>query len=290
MHALAVILLLAPPAPEPSWGDMRPADAPVEAAPVEAAPVDAAPVDAAPAEAAPAETTPPPQPPPPQQPPVAQPPPPPSTPSRPDRPIRWRLDVKLEAGATRPDSPTWYAASSKRVDNTIGVGLNYDFRPGGGRVYFGPTLGFRAWGEQDYVHQALDISLQMRELLAGARLSIAVLDGLDLFLQPRGGPVFVRRYVAGNNFAAESDRALLGAAEAMAGLSLYLPKRWLPRKRAARVTGGLELAAGWSYRSPVAIRGKPVEAEDAIPTQTADFGRIPLHGVVWHIGVFIRFM
>lgn len=280
MPAIAVFLLLAAPAPEPTWGELRPAD-----------PADPAPVDAVPT---PERSEPPPPTPPPPQPTVVQPAPPPAPPPRPDRPIRWRLNLKLDVGATRLDSPKWYAASGSRIDTTAGLGLGLDLRPGGGRVYIGPTLGFRAWGDSDSVHGTLHVGLRVRELLAGARLSIAALDGLDVFVQARGGSVFVLRdvrgEVGGGGLSTESSRALAGTGEAIAGLSLYLPKRMLPRKGAARVTGGFELAAGYAFRSAVDIRARPSLAEDDIPTITADFGRIPLRGVVWHLGLFIRFM
>jgi hypothetical protein len=214
----------------------------------------------------------------------------PAPPPRPDRPIRWRLGIKLELGATRLDSTRWYAASGSRIDTTVGLGLNYDLRPGGGRVYIGPTLGFRAWGDYDSIHGTLQVGLRARELLAGARLSIAALDGLDVFVQARGGPVFVIRDVGTNGLSTMTSRAVTGAGEAIGGLSLYLPKRFLPRKGAARVTAGLELAAGYAFRGPVDVRATPSVAEDDIPTTTADFGSIPLRGVVWHLGVFVRFM
>lgn len=288
MHALAVVLLLAPPAParppapEPSWGELQPADA---------APVDAVPTPERPEPAAP---PPAPQPPPPPPQPTAQPPQPPAaqpSPSpRPDRPIRWRLGIKLDVGATRLDSTRWYAVSGSRIDTTVGAGLHYDLRPGGGRVYVGPTLGFRAWGDSDSLHNAVYVGLRARELLAGARLSIAARDGLDVFVQARGGPVFVDREVGTGGLSTITSRVVTGAGEAIGGLSLYLPKRFLPRKGAARVTGGLELAAGYAFRGPVAVRATPDLADDDIPTTTAEFGSVPLRGVVWHLGVFIRFM
>lgn len=300
MLALAVFLLLAPPAPArapepvpaPSWGELAPTAAPPTAAPTDA-PIDAVPTptrtDAAPA-------TPPPvvQPPPAALPPVVQPAPPPEKP-RPDRPIRRRIDLKLEAGLTRLDSPKWYAAAWRRHDATFGASVDLDLRPGGGRVYIGPTLGFRMWGEADSVHDALFVSLAVRELLAGARLSIAAVDGVDAFVQARGGPVFVRRDIGGgfdasSSFYAAGDRAITGGGEAIGGLSVYLPKRWLPRKGAARVTAGFETALGYAYRGAVEIRAKADTAEDDIPTKTADFGSIPLRGLVWHVGLFVRFM
>jgi hypothetical protein len=287
MHAIAVFLLFAPPAParapEPTWGELQPA-AP---APAEAAPVDAVPTPER------AEPAPPPaaaQPPPPAPQPVVQPKPPPPQPPPPDRPIRWRLGLGLDVGATRLDSPKWYAVSTKRIDTTVGLGLNFDLRPGGGRLYIGPTLGFRAWGDSDYLHDTLYVGLRVRELLAGARLSIAALDGLDVFVQARGGPVFTIRELGSSNLPTMTSRAVSPAGEAIAGLSLYLPKRFLPRKGAARVTGGLELAAGYAFRGPVDVRATPSVAEDDIPTTTADLGSVPLRGVVWHLGLFIRFM
>ena len=72
-------------------------------------------------------------------------------------------------------------------------------------------------------------------------------------------------------------------------MNLYLPKRWLPRRGASRVTGGLELAAGYTWRKSVDVRPTLATDEDPIATQGTEFGDVAIRGFAWRLGVFVRF-
>ena len=55
------------------------------------------------------------------------------------------------------------------------------------------------------------------------------------------------------------------------------------------MTGGLEFAAGYSWRSAIDVRPQISTDEDPIPTTGAPLGDLSLRGVQWRVGLFLRF-
>ena len=114
-----------------------------------------------------------------------------------------------------------------------------------------------------------------------------MVEGVDLFVQAGGGVSIVDFNVDSTQYAAQ--RALAGVVDGQGGAAIYLPKRWLRRRGASRVTGGLEFAAGYSWRSAIDVRPQISTDEDPIPTTGAPLGDLSLRGVQWRVGLFLRF-
>ncbi|MBZ5710439.1 hypothetical protein [Nannocystis pusilla] len=247
----------------------------------------------------------------PEQPPVAAagpPPPPPASapippPSRkrtwPDRPIRWRLDIAGEIGTSVIRDPAWRAFDDNRSAFNAGGGVRGDFRLGKGRVFLGGGATFRRFGSYGGIYDAIDMDITVRDVLAFLRLSIVAVEGVDVFVQAGGGPSFASlsthtygsydAYDAYYGGSSAYQRNVLGMGDGQAGLALYLPKKWLPRRGASRATAGLEFAAGYTFRSKLAVRPALNVDEDPIPTHTSEFGDVAVRGFQWRFGLFVRF-
>lgn len=213
---------------------------------------------------------------------------PPPAPARPDRPIRWRVDLNLGGGTTFHRDPAWRAFDAGRVAPHVGVMLRVDARLGGGRVFLGGGLAYRGFRSVGRIHDAVTTSARVRDPAALVRLSIVAVEGVDLFVQASGGPSIVDFSLA-SIYGAE-QRALVAAVDGLAGASLYLPKKWLPRRGAARITGGVELAAGYTWRGAVSVSPDVLTPLDPIDASGAPFGDVAIRGLTWRLGFFIRVM
>jgi hypothetical protein len=219
------------------------------------------------------------------QPYTAPPPPPPKpAPTYVDRPIRWRVDVFGGVGGELHRDPAWRAFDRDRRVVNLNIGVRADFRLASGRVFLGGGLAFRRFATNGDLYGALPTNLLVRDPLAFLRLSVVAIEGLDVFVQAGGGPSVVRV-----EFSRANQRSVAALVDGMAGVALYLPKRWLPRRGSSRVTGGLELSAGYTYRSSVDVRPNYVTDEDPISTSSASFGDVAVRGFAWRFGLFIRF-
>lgn len=298
---LSLVLSLAPadpasvepwsPAPDPSAVAAEPDPAPA----AEPAPAPAPmpmPVPApAPAAAQPPAGSP--------KPDAAPPPPPRRERTWPVRPIRWRLDIAGELGSSVVYDPAWGAFDTyNRSVFHLGATVRGDVRLAGGRLFLGGGATFRRFASSGTIYGIFDNDILVREPLAFARLSVVALEGLDIFVQAGGGPSFARidtRSVQFNDdyrfssYAAGTQRAVLGVADAQAGVSLYLPKNWLPRRGSSRVTAGVEIAAGYTFRSQLAVRPELVTDDDPITTHSTDLGDVAMRGLTWRFGLFLRF-
>lgn len=290
----ALPLLLAPPATDRG-----------------AASVEVAAVEAEPPESAAAEPEPPPAAAPAAQPmpvPIQPPPPPPSnylTPANapddpprarkestprnwPERPIRWRVDLAGHLGTTTFFDRSWRAFDySDRKALHVGATVRGDFRLGDGRVFLGGGATYQRFGSYGGVFNTLGTDILVREPLAFLRLSVVTLEGIDVFVQAGGGASVVDLFLSSTQYA--EQRKVGAVVDSLAGLALYLPKKWLPRRGSARATGGLELGLGYTWRSKVPVRPTVSTGEEPIDTSAAAFGNLALHGLAWRLGLFVRF-
>ena len=284
MFSLLPLLLSLQAAPEraPSVPLEAVQPAPPPAAPT--APVGAPPPTPAPASAPAATPAPAPAPAPPPALTVA----PTPAPARPDRPIRWRADLNLGGGTTFHRDPAWRAFDAGRAAPHVGMMLRVDARLGGGRVFLGGGLAYRAFRSVGQLHDVVTTAVRVRDPAALLRLSIVAVEGADLFVHASGGPSVVDLAVT-SIYGAE-QRAVVAALDGLAGASLYLPKKWLPGRGAARITGGFELAAGYTWRGAVSVRPDVLTPLDPIAASGAPFGDVAIRGFTWRLGLFIRVM
>jgi hypothetical protein len=222
--------------------------------------------------------------------PYTAPPPPPPAPQvrRPDRPIRWRVDIVGGVGGALHRDPAWRAFDRDRRVIQPAWGLRADFRLASSRVFLGAGAFFRRFTGGGDLHDTLYSHVLVREPIAALRASIVTVEGLDVIVQAGGGPSIVDLDLnSGTQYA--SQRSVVAMVDALAGVALYLPKRWLPRRGASRVTGGLELSAGYTWRGDVDVRPALVPPEDPIAADTTAFGDLALRGLTWRFALFIRF-
>lgn len=76
----------------------------------------------------------------------------------------------------------------------------------------------------------------------------------------------------------------------MGGVTLYLPKQWLPAKQASRVTAGFETRFGYQFRGALDMSTNPSLDDEPLRTTTADYGDLALRGFAWGVSLFIRVM
>jgi hypothetical protein len=208
-----------------------------------------------------------------------------------DVPIRWRLDVSL-AGGTTIVTDTSYLAFSDASRNLPGLAatVRADVPLARGRVFLGGGLGYR-WGVQSgsLYEGVLFQSVATHDVLALARASVRTVEGVDVYAEAGIGPGIVLSDATSDDHYA-TDRRIVPAFEALGGLAVYLPKRWLARRGASRVTGGLDFGLGYAFHGNVVVRPTDEPWDGAIETRAPDLGDVALRGFVWRMGVFIRFM
>lgn len=301
-----LVTLLAPAeaAPTPTDDATSATDA---AAPTEAAPAPApAPASDVAAEPAPAETAPPADvtnpfdaPPPTANPaptPIAPIPPPPA------RPIRWRLDFGLGTGATVVGDLGYRAFADNRTLLHLDTSAIFDFRLAEGRFFLGGGVAYGFARRIDYAYgDDLSTYLGLHEPRVVGRASFMAIEGVDVFARAGVGPSFVDfdfessygTYDYDSNdygYQVAYQRAVLPRVDGQAGLSLYLPKRWLPRKQASRVGAGLELSMGYTWRGNVEVRPPLDRTDDPLRVTAPNWGDLSLRGLSWGLGLFVRVM
>jgi len=215
------------------------------------------------------------------------PPPPAPTPKPPDRPIRWRVDIMASVGTGVFRDPAGRAFDSDRSALQGGLTVRADSRLGTSRLFLGGGAMVRAFSAKGNPHGLFDTTLRVREPLVFARLSAVTVEGVDVFFQAGGGVSIVD--LTWQSAASTSQRSIVGMADGLAGVALYLPKRWLARRGASRVTGGLELGAGYTWRGDVNVRPQVDTEPDPIMTGSSSLGDLSLRGFAWRLGLFVRF-
>jgi hypothetical protein len=224
-------------------------------------------------------------------PPVSDPEPPPQKRARektyPDRPIKWRVDIAGHLGNNVFGDTAWRAFDDDRKAFHLGATIRGDFRLGDGRVFLGGGLSFQRFASYGNLFGVLSNDIRVREPTAFLRLSVVTLEGVDVFVQAGGGPSLAVLDLYSTQSAYQYS---VGAVvDGLGGLALYLPKKWLPRRGASRVTGGLELGFGYSWRSKLGVRPTVTVEDDPINTAAANFGDLSLRGFAWRFGLFVRF-
>ena len=111
-----------------------------------------------------------------------------------------------------------------------------------------------------------------------------------MFADLGGGPSIVLDEISSSQTAAKRRRTAAGAFSAMGGVTLYLPKQWLPAKQASRVTAGVETRFGYQFRSALDMSTNPSLDDEPLRTSTADYGDLALRGFAWGVSLFIRVM
>lgn len=210
-------------------------------------------------------------------------------PPRPDRPIRWRVDLAGGIGTTLLRDTAWRAFDDHRNALQLSATLRVDAPLAGGRVFLGGGATFRRFAGQGSLYSAAYTEAKVREPIAFVRASIVAVEGIDVILQAGGGPSVVTLYVDSDT-QYSGQRRVVGMVDGLGGVALYLPKRWLPGRGAARATAGLELGVGYTWRGKVDVRPQPSVGEEPIGTTPASLGDLALRGVTWRFGLFVRFM
>lgn len=205
----------------------------------------------------------------------------------PDRPIRWRFDLLGAFGTTRIGDVAWRAFDFDRGALHVSGTARADFRLGDGRVFLGGGLTYRRFAGFGSAYGTLQTDAWVREPLAFLRASVVVVEGVDVVVQAGGGPSVVDLGFVSGEFA--DQREVVGMIDALGGVALYLPKRWLPRRDASRMALGLELGAGYTWRGELDVRPTPSTDSEPIPTTGAPLGDLAIRGVAWRLGLFLRF-
>lgn len=211
-------------------------------------------------------------------------------PPRPDRPLLWRLDFSLGVASTLVTDTGYLAFSTE--DSMVGpdVGVRFDYRLGqrlflGGGAYYS-----RFATERNPYDGLLSADLVVHEPALRARASLMTVEGVDVFADVGGGPSIVLDEISSAQTSAKRRRSAAGAFSAMGGVTLYLPKQWLPAKQASRVTAGLETRFGYQFRSALDMSTNPLLDDEPLTTSTAGYGDLALRGFAWGLSLFIRVM
>lgn len=232
---------------------------------------------------------------------VAPPPAPPSTtitrsaaaPTRAPVPIRWRLDLTMAVAATAVTDPAFPGLSEARSVLGPSPQVRFDWRiDPSGYVFVGGGVQYRGTRRDGMLHDgAFTTTLALDEALVFARLTLMPVEGLDLFADVGAGPSFARLSLeSAASQQRGTQRQALAVFDVRSGVNLYLPKKWLPNKQAARVTPGVTASLGYTFRNTLTIEPTLEQEDDAISTSTQPLGDVALRGLSWSAGLFVRFM
>ncbi len=223
--------------------------------------------------------------------------------------IKWRFDLGVGGGSYSPLDESYGVfsggmASVGRLD--IDAGLSFPIGESG--LYLGGRVGYRMFeGEQYGAHGSWLPTYTQQEINIGARLGFAVLDAVEPYVELAGGPTLWRAStdaeamdLGGDDDGFGGDDGLagltladrtLGFVKGVAGVQLYLPRKWLPRKEGSRVTAGIDLNVGYVWRPSfdlTMVNKEPTEG--AIETTLPTFGSVNASAITWSAGLFLRVM
>lgn len=210
-------------------------------------------------------------------------------PSPPPRTIRWRLDFGVGVGGTMVSDRGFLAFAERQHLPAASASVLLDVRLAAGRVFLGGGLAYQRLGRSGGdAYGQLTSDLVMHEPELQGRLSVMTLEGLDVFARFGAGPSLVGLEFTSTGSA--SQRAVIPRVDGQAGLSLYLPRSWLARKRASRVTAGLDLGVGYTWRGTLAVKPDPSQSEQPLRATSSPFGDLSMRGLSWRVGLFVRVM
>lgn len=210
-------------------------------------------------------------------------------PPPPPRPIRWRLDFGLNVGTSVIQDLGYRAFAERRNLPEYGASAVFDFRLAEGRFFLGGGLAYvRSRRDGDAYGSQLYDSLDFHEPRVLGRLSFMALEGIDAFARVGVGPSIGQLSMSSEQYT-EQD-VVLPRVDSQAGLSLYLPKKWLARKQASRVGAGLELSMGYTWRGKIDVQPELSQGDEPLRATTSPLGELSLHGLSWGLGLFVRVM
>lgn len=220
--------------------------------------------------------------------PVAAPKPPPAPVNTP-RPIRWRLDFELGGGMTLVGDRGYRAFAPSRALPEGHAGAVFDFRLAQGRVFVGGGLSYHRLERNGGIFGSdVNTSMILHEPLLMGRVSVMAVEGVDAFGQVGIGPSFVQTDFSSTETASQDH--VIPRFDAHGGLSLYLPKKWLPRKKAARVSAGLQLGLGLTWRGGMEVEPALYQDDDPLDARVSPLGDLNLFGMSWRAALFLRVM
>jgi hypothetical protein len=208
----------------------------------------------------------------------------------PDRPIKYRLDLAFGAGTNHVRDSAHLAFDDNRNMPVLNAAFRADFRLAKSRVFLGGGAGYRRLWSEGAVHDdVLRTEVLLREPIVLLRLSVMAVEGVDPFVELSGGPSIIDVALDANNDA--DQRKVTGYFTGLGGVALYLPKKWLPRKGASRVSAGIETGLGYTFRPALQLDPTPdVDEDESIGTSTAEYGDVAFRGLTWRLGLFVRLM
>jgi hypothetical protein len=174
----------------------------------------------------------------------------------------------------------------------------FDFRLAQGRFFLGGGVSYQYAQSIGFAYY-LQVSNRVRlhEPRVVGRASFMIREGLDAFARVGVGPSIGDLDTGSTvdtvdvyGFETAEQRVVLPRVDGQAGMSLYLPKAWLPRKQASRVTAGLDFALGYTWRGKLDYRPELVQSDDPLSATTSPLGALSLHGLSWGVNLFLRVM
>jgi len=185
--------------------------------------------------------------------------------------------------------PGYRAFAERRNLGELAVSTLFDFRLAEGRVFLGGGLAYQRSNQRGDVYgSSVGAGVSMHEPQILGRVSVMTIEGLDVFARLGVGPSVVDLDFDSRNGAVQS--ALIPRVDGQAGVSLYLPKAWLPRKQASRWSAGLQLGAGYTWRGVIEVQPELLQDDDPLRASTSSWGELSMHGVSWGVGLFLRVM
>ena len=207
----------------------------------------------------------------------------------PRRPIRYRLGAFVGGGTSLFRDPAYRAFSDGRTGANTELGARADFRLGETRGFLGMGATFRRLvSSGDMYNGLITTTLRIEEPVFFVRASVALADGVDVYLEPGAGPSVINIRMQSTELGRQKIvRAMING---LGGVTVYLPKRWLPRRGSSRVTAGVDLGFGYTWRSTLRAALVPDTDDEPIDTEGVDLGHMSLRGFTWRLSAFIRFM
>lgn len=219
----------------------------------------------------------------------------------PQRAVRYRIDAAI-GGANLWVGDWAYAAfdyESRRLMPQLTV--RGDMPIADGKLFLGAAVSYRQSASSgDLVNESSD--LRLREPMAGVRASYRLFDGLDVYGQVAAGPSIVDITLGdgyyddygdddgpSNVVPSGTQRTIGLTADGLAGFTVYLPKKWMPRKGSSRISFGLDFAGGYQFRNAVTVQPNLDTAPEDIGIAESSLGDVAVRGGVFTFGLFGRF-